>query len=75
MSQYDPSGGYGGGIFGGGVVSIHLVRGGRIACMPGLHDLQRLPQHTLQRTDDLRAVTCPQCIKAAEGQPKPTYGQ
>lgn len=51
--------------FGETVVPIHLVRGGRIACMPGMTDLQRIPAHTLQRTDDIRAVTCPMCERIA----------
>lgn len=50
------------------VTLVHLVvpvnGAWRIACMPGLADLhQTAGQQNYQRTDDIRAVTCPACKK------------
>ena len=37
-----------------------------LACMPRLRDLHATPGHpNYQRTDDVRAVTCPACKRAA----------
>ncbi len=37
----------------------------RIACMPGMVEFHRTPYHpAYARSNDVRAVTCPQCKKS-----------
>lgn len=48
------------------IILIHLMHGGRVACMSGLTEMHETTGHpTIQRTDDPRAVTCPMCKRSS----------